>query len=335
MKRRVVLLAWAGGGLVPPVRAAEAELRGAGATFPAPVYARWMQDYRRATGIAVSYDPVGSGAGIEALAQGRADFGATDVPLAPAELQRLGALQFPTVIGGVVPVVKLPGIDAGRLRLTGALLADIYLGRVTQWNAPAIASLNPGLPLPSSHITVIHRAEASGTTALWSDFLSRASVPWRARMGSGQRLDWPSGPSFVAATGNEGVASAVQRTWASIGYVEASFAARHHLATAALRNRDGEFVRATRPAFEAAAAQARWRDETDLVQSLMDLPGSNTWPLVSASHAVVPWQPAARARELLRFFDWALGQGQAAAELGYLPLPEAAVQLVRRQWAER
>lgn len=333
MKRRTVLQAIAGAALTPHAVAAGVEIHGAGATFPFPVYAQWAEDFRRSTGTLVTYDPVGSGAGMQAFEQGRADFGATDVPLTPEALHRLGAIQFPTVIGGVVPVVKLAGIESGLLRLTGAVLADIYLGQITQWNAPAIASLNPGVRLPSSHITVIHRADASGTTHLWSDFLARSSVAWRAQVGAGPRLDWPAGAAFVGARGNEGVASAVQRTWASIGYVEASYAARHHLATVALRNRDGGFVPPSREAFEAAAAQARWQDEADLQQTLMDLPGPGTWPLVSTSHAVVKRLPAARAHEVLRFFDWALSHGDTAAALGYLPLPEAAVQLVRRQWA--
>lgn len=333
MKRRAAVLGMAGAAVMRPAAAAGGVIHGAGATFPFPAYAQWAEDFRRATGTLVTYDPIGSGAGIEALAQGRADFGATDVPLSPEALQPLDAIQFPTVIGGVVPVVKLAGIEAGPLRLTGAVMADIFLGRITQWNDPAIARLHPGVRLPSSHITVIHRADASGTTQLWSDFLARSSAAWRAQVGTGQRLAWPTGPAFVGAQGNEGVASAVQRTWASIGYVEAAYAARHRLATVALRNRDGHFVPPSGEAFEAAAAQARWRDEADLPQNLMDLPGPGTWPIVSTSHAVVKRLPAPRAHEVLRFFEWALSHGDAAAALGYLPLPEAAVRLVRRQWA--
>lgn len=333
MKRRAVLLSLAGSSMAGRAAAAGVAIHGAGATFPFLVYAQWAADFLRATGSVVTYDPVGSGAGIEAFEQGRADFGATDVPLSPQALQRLEAVQFPTVIGGVVPVVKLPGIDAGQLRLTGSVVADIYLGRITQWNAPAIASLNPGVRLPSSHITVIHRADASGTTQLWSEFLARASVAWRAQVGVGQRLAWPTGAAFASARGNEGVASAVQRTWASIGYVEASYAARHHLATVALRNHDGQFVQPTREAFEAAAAQARWRDETDLQLSLLDLPGPGTWPIVSASHVVMKRRATPRTPAVLRFFEWAFSHGDTATALGYLPLPEPAVQLVRRQWA--
>jgi len=338
MNRRLVL--WLGGLLCVAaarhVRAADMELHGAGATFPYPVYALWGAEYKRATGVSLAYEPVGSGAGVAAAESGSVDFGASDIPLSAEELQRLGAMQFPVVIGGVVPVVNLTGIKPGQLRLSGPVLADIYLGKITRWNAPAIAGLNPGLDLPSSRIAVIHRADSSGTTHLWSDFLARSSVPWRMAVGVGKTLAWPAGVAEVAATGNEGVAASVQRTRASIGYVEYAYAARHHLATASLRNHDGLFVQATKQAFEAACVQARWRDEADLPQSLIDLPGPGTWPVVSASFVLLPMRPAqpSRTREVVRFFDWALVHGQAAAtELGYLPLPDAAVQLVRRSWA--
>jgi len=310
-------------------------IRGAGATFPYPVYARWGAEYQRGTGVAVAYEPVGSGAGVAALERGAVDFGATDVPLAADELQRLGAMQFPTVIGGVVPVVDLAGIKPGQLRLSGPVLADIYLGKLTKWNAPAIAALNPGLSLPSSHITVVHRADASGTTHLFSDFLARSSVPWRMAVGVGRTLAWPSGVADVAAAGNEGVAASVQRTRAAIGYVEYAYAAQHHLATASLRNHDGQFVPPSRESFEAAAVQARWHTEADLTQPLLDLPGPGTWPIVSATFVLLPRQ-AQRTRDVIRFFDWALAHGQPfAVELSYVPLPDTAVRLVRQSWADR
>jgi phosphate transport system substrate-binding protein len=313
--------------------AAEPQIHGAGATFPYPVYARWGEEYKRTTGVEVSYEPVGSGEGVVRLERGAVDFGASDVPLTAEELQRIGATQFPTVIGGVVPVVNLAGVKSGQLHLTGQVLADIFLGKVTKWNAPAIANLNPGLNLPSSNITVVHRADASGTTHLWSDFLTRSNVRWRMEVGVGKTLAWPAG---VAAEGNAGVAASVRRTRASIGYVEYAYASQHHLATASLRNHDGQFVQAGREAFEAAAAQALWRDEADLRQSLIDLPGARTWPMVSASFVLVPTRPERpeRTRAVLGFFDWALTHGQPfATELGYIPLPEAAAKLVRRTWA--
>jgi phosphate transport system substrate-binding protein len=330
MKQAVVLAALF---CVAALAAEPQQIHGAGATFPYPVYARWGEAYKRTTGVEVSYEPVGSGEGAARMESGSIDFGASDVPLTNEELLHVGATQFPTVIGGVVPVVNLGGVKSGQLRLTGQVLADIFLGKVTKWNAPAIAVLNPGLSLPSTRITVVHRDDASGTTHLWSDFLARSNVRWRMEVGVGKTPAWPVG---VAATGNDGVAASVQRTRASIGYVEFAYASQHHLATASVRNHDGQFVQAGREAFEAAAAQARWRDETDLRQSLIDLPGPQTWPMVSASFVLVPNRPERpeRTRAVLGFFDWALTHGQPfATELGYIPLPDTAVKLVRRTWA--
>jgi phosphate transport system substrate-binding protein len=321
--------------MAAPALGEEAGIHGAGATFPYPVYAAWAAQYRQVSGVHVTYEPVGSGAGVERFERGAVDFGATDVPLTAGELQRIGAMQFPTVIGGVVPVVNVAGIQSGRIRLSGQVLADIYLGKVTKWNAPAIAGLNPGLHLPSSNITVVHRADASGTTYLWSDFLSRSSVPWRMEVGAGKTVAWPTG---VAATGNDGVAASVRRTRASIGYVEYSYARQHHLATASVRNHDGAFVQAGRASFEAAASQARWRDGADLQQSLVDLPGPATWPVVSASFVLLPTRPGTpeRTRAAIDFFDWALAHGQSiAVDLDYVPLPDAALALIRRAWMDQ
>lgn len=335
MNRRDLMAGLAGLAAAWPAFGGEAPLRGAGATFPYPVYARWAEAYQRAFGVQIDYEPVGSGAGVERLAGGHVDFGASDVPLSPEELQRIGAMQFPSVIGGVVPVVNLSGVKSGQLRLTGPVLADIYLGKVSKWNDPALTRLNPDLGLPSSHITVVHRSEASGTTHLWSDFLARSSTAWRMNVGVGKTLAWPAGVIEVAASGNEGVAAAVQRTRASIGYVEYAYASQHHLSTASLRNHDGQFVTADPLSFAAAAVQARWREEADLQQSLIDLPGPQTWPVVSASHVLLRTRPQHPERTLavLKFLDWALTQGQPlAAELGYLPLPDAAARLVEQAW---
>jgi phosphate transport system substrate-binding protein len=318
--------------MVDAALGAGAVVRGAGATFPYPLYARWAAAYQAATGIEVGYEPVGSGAGVARFEQGAVDFGATDVPLSEAELQRIQAVQFPTVFGGVMPIVNLVGIGPGQLRLSGEVLADIYLGRITKWNASAIVSLNPGLSLPSSRITVVHRSDDSGTTHLWSDFLSRSSPAWRQQVGAGGMLGWPTG---VGAQGNEGVAVAVQRTRASIGYVAYAYASPHHLAGVSVRNHDGAFVQADRAAFEAAVQQARWHEPPDLTRSLIDLPGAATWPMVSASFVVLPAH-SERAVTAMKFFDWALIQGQpVATELNYVPLPEEAIGLVRRAWADR
>jgi phosphate transport system substrate-binding protein len=302
-------------------------LHGAGATFPAPVYAAWGRAYQQAAGVAVAYEPVGSGAGVARIAAGEVDFGASDARLAAAELQRLGLLQFPAVIGGVVPVVNLAGLPPGALRLDGAVLADIYLGRLHKWNDPAIAALNPGLALPNAHITVVHRSEPSGTTFLWSDFLGRTSPAWAGRFGTAAAtLDWPVG---VGGIGNEGVASSVQRTRWAIGYVEFAYAQAHHLAMASVRNREGRFVTAGRPAFEAAAAAAHWQQPSDLDQLLTWQPGLDSWPITGSSFVLLPANADGRCA-VAAFFDWAWRHGRDSAdELGYAALPEPALALVR------
>ena len=313
---------------------ADDAIRGAGATFPFPVYSRWATEYKRATGIDIQYKPVGSGAGIEQIAQGRVDFGASDAPLDPQELRRIGAVQFPVVIGGVVPVVNIGGIGPGELKLSGPLLARIYLGEIRKWNAPEIAALNPQLALPRSNITVVHRIDASGTTYLWSDYLSKVSPEWKTRLGTARLLAWPVG---VGGTGNEGVASYVQRTRVSIGYVEFAYAIEHNLTYAAVRNRDGQFVVPGKASFEAAAKAARWQSTADLGQDLTDQPGAQSWPLTGASFILVKAGPDAAHRrgEVVRFFDWAFSHGaQAASDLDYVPLPDSAVSLVRRIWSD-
>lgn len=306
--------------------AAEAVLHGAGASFPYPVYAAWAAQYQRASGVQIRYEPIGSGAGIARMERGELDFGGTDVPLDDTELRRTGLVQFPAIVGGVVPVVNLGGVKPDGLRFSGAVLADIYLGRITRWNDPALAWLNPDLDLPSSHITVVHRADSSGTSYLWSEFLSRSSPAWRDKLGTGKKtLAWPTG---VAATGNEGVASAVQRTRAAIGYVEFAYARQHRLSTASLQNRSGSFVQASLDSFRAALQAG------DLRQPLVDLPGAAAWPITGASFILLR-KTAGRA-ELLKFFDWAFRHGQAAAvELDYLPLPASAIDLVEQLWAEQ
>ncbi|HEY4079359.1 MAG TPA: phosphate ABC transporter substrate-binding protein PstS [Burkholderiaceae bacterium] len=314
--------------------AQSAPIRGAGATFPAPVYARWAAQYRPSSGIEIRYEAIGSGAGIERIEHRQVDFGASDIPLTSAERERMGLLQFPVVIGGVVPVVNISGVKSGELRLTGRVLADIYLGKVRKWNDRAIAELNPKLDLPSSNITVVHRADSSGTTQLWSEFLSRANPEWKARVGAAKLLNWPTG---VADVGNEGVASSVQRTRMSIGYVEYAYARQHQLSVASLRNRDGRFVMPRRSAFEAAAAAASWNSPADLDQALVDPAGADSWPLVGASFILLPTEPQASGRtlEAMRFFEWALKNGQQSAEdLDYVPLPHAAVRQIEKAFEQ-
>jgi phosphate transport system substrate-binding protein len=307
-----------------------ADVRGAGATFPYPIYSAWAEQYQRETGIGVEYAAIGSVAGREAIERQQVDFGATDLPLAPTELARLKLRQFPTVIGGVVPVLNITGIASGELKLTGAVLAAVYLGKLRKWNDAAIAELNPGLDLPDANITVVHRSDGSGTTRLWSAFLSGASDDWRDSVGSASTLAWPVG---VAETGNEGVASAVQRTRFAVGYVEYAYARQHRLSVASLRNRDGLFVMPGIASFEAAARGASWQGDAAMTRSMVDSPGAASWPITAASFILLPTEPddPRGSAGALAFFRWSLGHhAQTAIDLGYLPLPERLIAPVKR-----
>src|SRR5262249_1383626 len=274
----------------------------------------------------VSYEAVGSGEGIERIRRQQVDFGATDAPLSAEELDRAGLIQFPVVIGGVVPVINITGIKPGQLRLSGALLADIYRGKIRKWNAAPIAALNPTLSLPNTNITVVHRSDPSGSSWLWTDYLSRSSSSWRSEVGASLAPKWPTG---VGGAGNEGVASYVQRTRFAIGYVEYIYSRRHHLSDASLRNQSGQFVQAGRDTFHAAAETADWNPAAGYSQLPTDAPGNGSWPVTGASFILVG-RSAARSpntRQVLRFFDWALHQGGAiAGELDYVPIPGAVVE---------
>jgi phosphate transport system substrate-binding protein len=283
--------------------------------------------HERATGLAVRYDPVGSGLGIELATRRQVDFGATDAPLSPERLAAAGLVQFPVLIGAVVPVVNIAGIAPGRLVLDAAVLSAIYRGRIVNWRDPAIAALNPALSLPDARITVVHRADASGTTWLWSRWLSEGDPTWRVVVGEGTSLPWPVG---VDGLGNEGVASLVQRTRAAIGYVAFTYARQHHLSDVALPAHDGAILRADRASFEAAVAVARWAAPADLTQSLVNEPGPHSWPIVGASFVLLPTGGVGTARAAA-FFDWAFDEGaRIATDLGDVPLPRAAVDLMRR-----
>ena len=310
---------------------ADEPLHGAGATFPAPVYEAWADAYARASGVPVRYDAIGSGLGIELAAKGQVDFGATDAPLPADRLAAAHLQQFPALIGAVVPVVNIAGIAPGRLVLDAAALSAIYRGRIVNWRDPAIAALNPGLALPDARITVVHRADASGSTWLWSRWLSASDPAWRDSLGVGTTLAWPVGTEGL---GNEGVASLVQRTRAAIGYVAYAYARAHRLSDVAVPSRDGAVVRAGRASFEAAAGAARWRGVADLEQDLVNEPGAGSWPIVGASYVLLPsgGDAAQRSRRVVLFFDWALGAGAGLAnDLGYVALPAEAAALVRGQ----
>jgi phosphate transport system substrate-binding protein len=312
--------------------AAAADITGAGATFPYPIYAKWAAAYRNETGIGLNYQSIGSGGGIKQISAKTVDFGASDMPLKPEELDKSGLMQFPTVIGGDVPVINVQGVAPGQLKLSGEVLADIYLGKIKHWNDAAIARLNPGLDLPASAISVVHRSDGSGTTFIWTNYLSKVSAEWKAKVGEGTSVNWPTG---VGGKGNEGVASYVQRIAGSIGYVEYAYVKQNKMAYAMVKNRDGEFVAPNARAFQAAAAGADWRAAPGLYLILTDAPGSGAWPIAGATFILMhkTQDKPENAREVLKFFSWAYSKGDALAEnLDYVPMPDKVVELIQASW---
>ena len=325
---RIVLTA----AVLAPALAAAQDVTGAGATFPAPVYAKWADAYHKATGNRVNYQSVGSGAGINQIKAKTVDFGASDMPLTDEVLAKDGLMQFPTVIGGVVPVVNVAGIGPGQLKLTGAVLADIFLGKVTKWNDPAITGLNPGLALPDAAIAAVRRADGSGTTFIFTNYLSKASAEWKTKVGEGTAVNWPTG---AGGKGNEGVSAFVQRLPNSIGYVEYAYAKQNKMATVLMRNQAGVFVAPDDANFRAAAAGAEW--SKSFYQILTDQPGKDSWPITGATFILMHkvQEKPAQAAAALKFFDWAYANGnQMAAELEYVTLPDSVKALVHKQWGE-
>jgi len=308
-----------------------ADITGAGATFPFPVYAKWAEAYKQKTGTGVNYQSIGSGGGIAQIKAKTVDFGASDMPLKAEDLQASGLMQFPAVIGGVVPVVNIEGVAPGALRFTGAVLADIYLGKIKQWNDKALADLNPSQKLPADLITVVRRSDGSGTTFLWTDYLSKTSAEWKAKVGSSTAVAWPEG---VGGKGNEGVSAYVQRIKGSIGYVEYAFAKKNKMAYGVVQNRDGQFVLPDDAAFQAAAAGADWKGAPGFGAILTDQPGKASWPITGASFILMQAkQEKTTGAEVLKFFDWAFNNGQKMAEeLDYVPLPAALVAQIEQNW---
>jgi phosphate transport system substrate-binding protein len=323
-------LAVAGAALATPALAVD--ITGAGATFPYPIYAKWADAYRKATGSAMNYQSIGSGGGIRQITAKTVDFGASDMPMKPEDLGKHGLVQFPAIMGGVVPVYKVAGLRPGELRFTGKLLADIYLGKVTKWNDAAIAQLNPGAKLPGDTITVVHRSDGSGTTFLWTNYLSRVSADFKAAVGEGTSVKWPAG---VGGKGNEGVASYVQKINGALGYVEYAYAKQNRLAHGQVQNKAGKFVQPDDATFKAAAAGADWGSVPGMGVVLTDQAGEQSWPITGASFILVhaKQDKPENGREVLRFFDWALRNGQAmAGELDYVPMPEAVVAQIKASW---
>jgi phosphate transport system substrate-binding protein len=307
------------------------DMTGAGATFPAPIYAKWADAYHKATGARLNYQSVGSGAGMQQIRAKTVDFGASDMPLADDVLAKDGLVQFPTVIGGVVPVVNIKGIAPGQIKLTGQLLGDIYLGKITKWNDPVLAAINPGVPLPDEAISPVRRADGSGTSFIFTNYLSKTNPDWKAKVGEGTAVNWPTG---AGGKGNEGVAAFVQRLPNSIGYVEYAYAKQNKMTYTLLKNKDGSFVPPDADNFKAAAAGADW--SKSFFQVLTDQPGKDTWPISGATFILMyrnPEKPVNTAN-VLKFFDWAYANGDRMADdLEYVALPAPVKDLVRKSWA--
>jgi phosphate transport system substrate-binding protein len=308
------------------------DVTGAGATFPAPLYAKWADVYNKATSVRINYQSVGSGAGLKQIRSKTVDFGASDMPLKDDELAKDGLVQFPTVIGGVVPVVNIKGIQPGQIKLTGQVLGDIYLGKVTKWNDPALTALNPGVPLPDAAISVVRRADGSGTSFIFTNYLSKVNAEWKSKVGEGTAVNWPTG---AGGKGNEGVAAFVGRLPNSIGYVEYAYVKQNKMTYTLLKNRDGQFVPPDDTNFKAAAASADW--SKSFYQVLTEQPGKDAWPLTGATFIMMhkAQEKPAQAAATLKFFEWAYVNGDKyASELEYVPLPDSVKNLVRKEWAE-
>jgi len=317
-------------GLANP--AAAVDITGAGATFPYPIYAKWAEAYKQKTGVGMNYQSIGSGGGIAQIKAKTVDFGASDMPLKAEDLQQAGLVQFPAIIGGVVPIVNIEGIGPGQIKFTGPVLADIYLGKIKSWNDKAIADINPGVKLPVDPITVVRRSDGSGTSFLWTDYLSKVSPEWKAKVGSGTAVAWPEG---VGGKGNEGVAAYVQRIKGSIGYVEYAYAKKNKMAHAGVQNKDGQFVQPDDTAFQAAAAGADWKNTPGMGVVLTDQPGKASWPVTGASYILMQAKQdkPQSAVEVMKFFDWAFKNGgKMADELDYVAIPDAVSKQIADAW---
>ncbi len=327
-----ILVAGALSAMALPHAMAQQEATGAGASFPAPLYAKWAADYHKAAGVKINYQSVGSGAGLRQIEAKTVDFGASDAPLKDEDLAKKGLVQFPTVIGGVVPVVNIQGIAAGQLKLSGQVLGDIYLGKVTHWNDPAIVALNPGVKLPEVAIAPVRRADGSGTSFIFTNYLSKVNAEWKSKVGEGTAVNWPTG---AGGKGNEGVAAFVGRLANSIGYVEYAYVKQNKLTYVQMQNADGAFVAPDDGAFKAAAAGADW--SKSFYQILTNQPGKASWPITGATFILMhksqdkPQQAAAS----LKFFEWAYQTGdKTASDLDYVPMPDSVKSVIVKSWGE-
>ena len=308
------------------------DVTGAGASFPAPIYAKWADAYNKVTGARINYQSVGSGAGMKQIGAKTVDFGASDAPLKDDELAKSGLVQFPMVIGGVVPVVNIKGIAPGQLKLTGQVLGDIYLGKLTKWNDPAITALNPGVALPDAAISPVRRADGSGTSFNFTNYLSKVNAEWKAKVGEGTAVNWPTG---AGGKGNEGVSAFVQRLPNSIGYVEYAYAKQNKMSYTLLKNEDGNFVAPDDLTFKAAAANADWNKS--FYQVLTGQPGKDSWPITAATFIMMhkAQDKPVNASNALKFFEWAYLSGdKMATDLDYVPMPDSVKALVRKLWSD-
>jgi phosphate transport system substrate-binding protein len=319
------------------ITASAADITGAGATFPFPIYAKWAEAYKKETGTGMNYQSIGSSGGIRQIRAKTVTFGATDAPVKGEDLDRDGLVQFPAIIGGTVPVFNLPGFAKGELRVTGPVLAEMFMGRISRWNDPKLIALNPGKRLPDTVITVVHRADGSGTTFNWTDYLATVSPEWLSTVGRGAAVKWPA-PTSVGGKGNEGVAANVSRTVGALGYVEYAYAKKNNIAVMALQNKNGKYVMPDDLTFAAAAAGADWFSVPGMGLSIVDQPGDAAYPVTTASFILMYKNPADKAQsaEVIKFFDWAFKNGkQMALELEYVPLPDALTRQIReRVWTQ-
>ena len=312
-------------------------IHGAGASFPHPIYARWAEEYQKETGIRVNYQAIGSGGGIRQIIAGTVDFGASDAPLDQSKLSKEGMIQFPAVMGAIVPVVNIPGIEPGAMKLDGKTLADIYLGNIKKWNDPRLVALNPGLKLPAQSIYVVHRSDGSGTTYNFTDYLSRVSSEWKNRIGRNTDITWPKKATTIGGNGNAGVANFVGRTRGAIGYVEYAFAKQNNLTYTEMASAEGKFLKPSMATFQAAAANADWVNAPGFRLLLNNQPGADSWPMTAATFILMHKEQAdpEKAREIIDFFEWGYEHGDKfARNLDYIPMPDNVVDLVENVWKD-
>jgi phosphate transport system substrate-binding protein len=308
------------------------DLTGAGSTFVYPVISKWADAYKTETGTSVNYQSIGSGGGIKQIESKTVDFGASDMPLKPEELKKEGLLQFPIINGGDVPVINVSGVKPGQLKLDGQALGDLFLGKIKKWNDPAIVKLNPGVTLPETDVTVVHRSDGSGTTFIWTNYLSKVNADWKAKAGEGSAVNWPVG---VGGKGNEGVASYVQRLDGAIGYVEYAYALQNKMNFAQVKNHAGNFITPNAESFQAASASAAWDKAPGMYLVLTDAPGKKSWPITGSTFILMQESQAKpeQAKEALKFFSWAYHKGtKLATDLDYVSLPANVVSLIEKKW---